>query len=166
METLIDIEPDTEVAINGLKNSLIELEQTTRGPIVDHTAPIPLEILFPMVMRQTFDEGRSLLNQGRHLDAIHKFRVTTELEVDWRAWYLIGVAWEEDLQFQKPLARIMTVWPVIQKTFPRVIGKRSACEKTMIFVQPLRRMTMRFHFKPTIAMRLRDVPSIAYVGTI
>ena len=156
----LDIEPDTEVAINGLKNSLIELEQTTRGPIVDHTAPIPSRNSIPDGdARQTFDEGRSLLNQGRYLDAIHKFRVTTELEVDWdEPWYLIGVAWEEDLQFQKPLARIMTVWPVIQKTFPRVIGKRSACEKTMIFVQPLRRMTMRFHFKPTIAMRLRDVP--------
>ena len=102
----LDIEPDTEVAINGLKNSLIELEQTTRGPIVDHTAPIPSRNSIPDGdARQTFDEGRSLLNQGRYLDAIHKFRVTTELEVDWdEPWYLIGVAWEEDLQFQKAIS--------------------------------------------------------------
>ena len=128
----LDVEPDAEFALNGLENSLQELEAQNRKPVADHSGAVPNRNSIPDGdARQTFDEGRTLLQQGRYLDAIHSFRLTTELEPSWdEPWYFVGVAWEEDQQHQKAIQAYNGALTRNPKNVPSAIRKADCLRKS------------------------------------
>lgn len=93
------IEPNAEAAIEGLKRCEDALDGGSAA-----LADAPTLEVDPAARdraRGSYEQGRSLMQQGRYQEAALALRQATDEDPTWTsAWYLLGLSYSEDRQFR------------------------------------------------------------------
>ena len=95
----LNIEPTAQAAVLGLKRAEAAASGDTPTAVGDGAVEVPAGARDRA--RGPYEQGRSLMQEGRFAEAATSLRHATEEDPGWTsAWYLLGLAHGEDRQFR------------------------------------------------------------------